>query len=113
MSQQHVNGHAAPEQPTPQEQMLRAQAQLDALLEPILGTTINGTLVTVQGLAPEQLAKAIARVTGKILGRIVQQGPLVSVLQVRSAMKEDFGKGIDATVPVPPPANAAPARPRG
>jgi len=109
---QQMNGHAT-EPLTPQEQMTRAQAQLDAILEPILGTTINGTLVTVQGLAPEHLAKAIARVTGKVLGRIVQQGPLVSVLQVRAAMKEDFAKGIDATTPVPPPAAGNPPHAQG
>lgn len=114
MSEHHANGHAAAAtEGSPQANMDRAQAQLEALLEPIIGTTINGTLVTVQGCAPEYLAKAIARVTGRILGRIVQQGPLPSVLQVRAGMKEGFAKAMDSVTPVPPAANGGAQRPQG
>ena len=114
MNEHHVNGHAAaaPEA-SPSANTERAQAQLEALLEPIIGTTINGALVTVQGCAPEYLAKAIARVTGKILGRIVQQGPLPAVLQVRAGMKEGFAKAMDSVSPVPPAANGGVQRPQG
>lgn len=113
MNQPHVNGHAASAEATPQANMERAQAQLEALLEPIIGTTINGTLVTVQGCPPEHIAKAIARVTGKILGRIVQQGPLPAVLQVRAGMKEGFAKAMDSVSPVPPAAPGGAQRPQG
>ena len=113
MSQQpQVNGHAA-SAPSPQENMERAQAQLEALLEPIIGTTINGSLVTIQGCAPEYVARAIAKVTGRILGRIVQQGPLPAILQVRAGMKEGFSKAMDSVTPVPPPANGGIQRPQG
>ena len=61
MSQQQINGHANAAEATPQQNMERAQAQLEALLEPIIGTTINGSLVTIQGCAPEHIARAIAR----------------------------------------------------
>lgn len=113
MSQQ-VNGHAAPAAgATPQSNLELAQAQLEALLEPIIGTTINGSLVTIQGCAPEHIARAIARVTGRVLGRIVQQGPLPAVLQVRASMKEGFSKAMDSVTPVPPPANGSIQRPQG
>lgn len=113
MSQQQINGHANAAEATPQQNMERAQAQLEALLEPIIGTTINGSLVTIQGCAPEHIARAIARVTGKVLGRIVQQGPLPAVLQVRAGMKEGFSKAMDSVTPVPPPANGGIQRPQG
>lgn len=112
MSQPQVNGHAAAA-PTPQSNMERAQEQLEALLKPIIGTTINGSLVTIQGCAPEYVARAIAKVTGRILGRIVQQGPLPSVLQVCAGIKEGFLKAMDSVFPVPPPANGGPQRPQG
>ena len=113
MSQQQINGHANVSDGTPQQNMERAQAQLEALLEPIIGTTINGSLVTIQGCAPEHIARAIARVTGKVLGRIVQQGPLPAILQVRASMKEGFSKAMDSVTPVPPPANGIIQRPQG
>ena len=113
MSQQ-INGHAtAGAGATPQSNMERAQEQLEALLEPIIGTTINGSLVTIQGCAPEYVARAIAKVTGRILGRIVQQGPLPAILQVRAGMKEGFSKAMDSVTPVPPPANGGIQRPQG
>lgn len=92
----------------PQSKQMAAQAQLDAVIEPIIGNTINGLVLTIQGLPAEILAKAVARVTGKVIGRIAAQGPLTAVLALRAAAREEFSKGVDSIKPLPPTTPGAP-----
>lgn len=88
----------------PPTQQQIAEQQLDAVLEPIIGNTINGLTVTVKGLPPEVLANAVARITGRIVGRIASSGPLTAVLTVRSNAKNKFAEAMDGVKIIGPAA---------
>jgi len=94
----------------PQKQDLTAaEQQLDAIIRPIIINTVNGLLITVQGVPAEVLVRLVARATGDIVGRMTSQGTLNTVLPIRAQAKEEFGKAIDGvriTLPMQqPPAN--------
>lgn len=102
MSTNTINGHAH----QAQNPRAAAEAQLDQIVKPIIGNTVNGLFVTVQGLQPDVLARAVARAIGEILGRVICQGPLPVVLSIRAQMKEDIAKAMDGVTPIMPPAAA-------
>ncbi len=87
------NGHAHEgEKP---EASATARDQLDQLLFPVIGNTVNGLLLTFQGVAHDQLLRSAARVLGTVLARMMVGANLAQTLALRAAIKEDFAKAMD------------------
>lgn len=90
------NGHdhdPLPNQPPAQPS---AEEQVLTIIRPIIGNTINGLLLTLRGVHPEVIQKLSARVTGEIIGAVIANNVshIAGALELRSAMKDEFAKGI-------------------
>lgn len=103
MNQPQTNGHAPEPAINQSEAAASARAQIDAIVEPIIGNMVNGLLITLQGVPPAAIATAVARLTGRVIGRVIRQGPLTGVLMARASMKQEFNTAMEAVKPIPSP----------
>lgn len=107
---QPANGAAKPEVPNIAGRA-NGIAALAESLQPIIGNTINGTFITLNGVPPNIIVAAIARATARALATAVSRNDLATVFKARDTIKAEFSNGIaDIKVigpTVTPPAKAA------
>ena len=105
----HMNG--PPAEPTdgviipPSQSQL--DAQLDAMLFPMLNVVIRGAMVSVQGCPPEKIVFSACRILGKIVGISFSAGDLAKLLRARKEAKDDFNDAVKSI----PLASAGPMSP--
>ena len=81
----HVNGA-----PT----SVSIDAQLDAMLFPVVNMMVRGAITTINGVTPDKILIAVCRQLGKATGVSFSVGDLAPCMAARRRAREAFEEGI-------------------
>ena len=95
-----MNGAAVPEKPPEQHQadpagaaVKQATDVIEGYVKQVVGTSIRGMLVSVQGMPPDVFLAIVAKVTGNLCAGAIQ-GDVAVIASIRKKFQDSFSEGV-------------------